>query len=123
MRASAARSASIQFSLKDGDISIRKRALEPLFTMCDQTNAREIACELFKYLETVDYAICEELVLKISILGERFSPEGDKKWCVSMASATTVTSAAIGTSANLRNARRSCDFTWLFFAFVVYFVA
>lgn len=74
--------ASIQFSLKDGDISIRKRALDLLYTMCDETNAREIVDELIKYLETADYAIREELVLKIAILGERFSPEGDKKWCV-----------------------------------------
>ena len=77
--------ASIQFSLKDGDISIRKRALDLLYTMCDETNAREIVDELIKYLETADYAIREELVLKIAILGERFSPEGDKKWCVSLA--------------------------------------
>ena len=72
--------ATIQFSLKDTDISIRKRALDLLYTMCDQQNAHEIVAELLSYLDTADFAIREELVLKIAILAERFSPAGDKKW-------------------------------------------
>ncbi len=54
--------ATIQFSLKDTDISIRKRALDLLYTMCDVENSKEIVAELLTYLDTADYAIRDELV-------------------------------------------------------------
>ena len=71
---------TIQFSLKDADISIRKRAVDLLYTMCDQENAKDIVSELVIYLETAEFAIREELVLKIAILAERFAPKDDRKW-------------------------------------------
>lgn len=71
---------TIQYSLKDTDISIRKRALDLLYTMCDEENSREIVTELTTYLETAEYAIREELVLKIAILAERFTPTDDRRW-------------------------------------------
>ena len=42
---------SIVASLKDPDISIRRRALDLLFAMCSPANAAEIVAELLSYLE------------------------------------------------------------------------
>ena len=45
-----------------------------------QENSKEIVTELTSYLDTAEYAIREELVLKIAILAERFAPKDDRKW-------------------------------------------
>ncbi len=49
-------------SLRDGDISIRRRALDLLYGMCDKSNAKRIVAELLNYLHNADYDIQEELV-------------------------------------------------------------
>ncbi|KAJ3054214.1 hypothetical protein HK097_002383, partial [Rhizophlyctis rosea] len=67
-------------SLKDKDISVRRRALDLLYSMCDVTNARVIVSELLHYLGIADYAIREEMVLKIAILTEKFAT--DYNWYV-----------------------------------------
>eukprot|EP01116_Phalansterium_solitarium_P008312 TRINITY_DN2199_c2_g1_i1.p1 TRINITY_DN2199_c2_g1~~TRINITY_DN2199_c2_g1_i1.p1 ORF type:complete len:1056 (-),score=242.90 TRINITY_DN2199_c2_g1_i1:162-3329(-) len=59
---------TILAALRDADISIRKRALDVLFSMCDRNSSKSIVADLLTYLETADFAIREELVLKISIL-------------------------------------------------------
>ena len=61
-------------SLHDADISIRRRALDLLFGMCDPSNAQDIVQQLLDYLVVADFAIREELVLKIAILAEKFAP-------------------------------------------------
>ncbi|KAG0560112.1 hypothetical protein KC19_10G155200 [Ceratodon purpureus] len=72
--------AQIITSLKDPDISIRRRSLDLLYGMCDVSNAREIVEELLQYLTTADFGIREELALKAAILSESFAP--DLKWYV-----------------------------------------
>eukprot|EP01027_Heterolobosea_sp_BB2_P019911 GEZU01028060.1.p1 GENE.GEZU01028060.1~~GEZU01028060.1.p1 ORF type:complete len:1005 (-),score=379.00 GEZU01028060.1:294-3308(-) len=71
---------TILFALKDPDISIRKRALDLLYSMCDKSNASQIVGELLSYLAVADFAIREELVLKIAILAEKFA--SDLTWYV-----------------------------------------
>jgi AP-2 complex subunit alpha len=91
--------ATIMFSLKDADISIRRRALDLLFAMCDRSIAESVVKELLQvrlgiaiacagllcefnflffvdlqYLVIADFAIKDEMVLKLAILAERFSP-------------------------------------------------
>ncbi|KAG2544134.1 hypothetical protein PVAP13_9NG789400 [Panicum virgatum] len=66
--------AQIITSLKDPDISIRRRALDLLYGMCDVTNAKEIVEELLQYLNTAEFAMREELSLKAAILAEKFAP-------------------------------------------------
>eukprot|EP00741_Cyanophora_paradoxa_P020808 tig00021312_g20087.t1 len=61
-------------SLRDADISIRRRALDLLYAICDASNGQEIVGELLDFLVTADFAIREELVLKIAILAEKFAP-------------------------------------------------
>lgn len=69
---------TVSFSLKDPDISIRKRALNLLYVMCDSSNARDIVGELLNLLQTGSYDLKEELVLQIAILAEKFAV--DLRW-------------------------------------------
>ncbi|KAF8531803.1 adaptin N terminal region-domain-containing protein [Trichophaea hybrida] len=62
-------------SLRDRDISVRRKALDLLYSMCDPTNATPIVSELLKYLQGADFAIREEMVLKIAILTEKYATE------------------------------------------------
>lgn len=66
---------TIILSLRDKDISVRRRGLDLLYSMCDVDNARNIVAELLRYLQVADYALREELVLKIAILTEKFATE------------------------------------------------
>lgn len=62
-------------SLRDRDISVRRKALDLLYSMCDPSNSVPIVSELLKYLQSADYAIREEMVLKIAILAEKYATE------------------------------------------------
>ncbi|KAF2097890.1 Adaptor protein complex AP-2 alpha subunit [Rhizodiscina lignyota] len=66
--------------LRDRDISVRRQALDLLYSMCDSSNSQPIVSELLKYLQTADYAIREEMVLKIAILTEKYAT--DIQWYV-----------------------------------------
>jgi AP-2 complex subunit alpha len=61
--------ATVLFSLKEehADVSVRRRALDLLFVMCDHTNAQEIVGELLAYATSpeADVVLREELVLKV----------------------------------------------------------
>lgn len=67
-------------SLKDRDISVRRKGLDLLYSMCDQSNAQPIVTELLVYLQNADFAIREEMVLKIAILTEKYAT--DVRWYV-----------------------------------------
>ncbi|CAF3456951.1 unnamed protein product [Rotaria sp. Silwood1] len=60
------------------DVSVRQRAVDLLYAMCDRSNAEDIVQEMLTYLETADYTIREEMVLKIAILSEKYAI--DYKW-------------------------------------------
>lgn len=72
--------ATVLVSLKDADISVRRRALDLLFVMCDTDNAEKIVDELVAHLVLADAAIREEMVLKIAILAEKYAT--DLRWYV-----------------------------------------
>lgn len=44
------------------DVSVRQRAADLLYAMCDRSNAKQIVAEMLSYLETADYSIREEMV-------------------------------------------------------------
>ncbi|KAG6003732.1 hypothetical protein E4U21_001785 [Claviceps maximensis] len=67
-------------SLKDRDISVRRKGLDLLYSMCDATNAKIIVGELLQFLQNADFAIREEMVLKIAILTEKYAT--DVQWYV-----------------------------------------
>ena len=70
----------IMGSLRDRDISVRRKGLDLLYSMCDSSNSQPIVNELLKYLENADFAIREEMVLKIAILTEKYAT--DIQWYV-----------------------------------------
>ncbi|KAH1181018.1 hypothetical protein KIL84_001952 [Mauremys mutica] len=59
------------------DVSVRQRAADLLYAMCDRTNAKQIVSEMLSYLETADYSIREEIV---AILAEKYAV--DYSWYV-----------------------------------------
>lgn len=61
-------------NLDDKDLSIRKRALDLLYLICNSDNVSIIVAELLGYLENRnDPLIRDDLVLKIAILAEMFA--------------------------------------------------
>lgn len=62
------------------DVSVRQRAVNLLYAMCDRTNAQAIVGEMLSYLEIADYSIREEMVLKVAILAEKYAT--DYSWYV-----------------------------------------
>ncbi|KAI0689606.1 Adaptor protein complex AP-2 alpha subunit [Cytidiella melzeri] len=71
---------TIILSLRDKDISVRRRALDLLYSMCDVDNSDVIVGELLRYLKVADYGLREEMVLKIAILTEKYA--ATYKWYV-----------------------------------------
>ncbi|EIN13745.1 Adaptor protein complex AP-2 alpha subunit [Punctularia strigosozonata HHB-11173 SS5] len=71
---------TVILSLRDKDISVRRRALDLLYSMCDVDNSELIVGELLRYLKVADYALREEMVLKIAILTEKYA--NSYKWYV-----------------------------------------
>ncbi|EXJ79447.1 hypothetical protein A1O3_08949 [Capronia epimyces CBS 606.96] len=67
-------------SLRDRDISVRRKGLDLLYSMCDTSNAQPIVNELLKYLQTADFSIREEMTLKIAILTEKYAT--DAQWYI-----------------------------------------
>lgn len=72
--------ARILFTLKDGDISIRRRALDLVFAMCSSDNAESLVDELLNYLVRAEPDIRAEMILKIAVLAERY--QTNLKWYV-----------------------------------------
>ncbi|XP_057201109.1 AP-2 complex subunit alpha-2 isoform X1 [Triplophysa rosa] len=62
------------------DVSVRQRAADLLYAMCDRSNAKQIVAEMLSYLDTADYSIREEMVLKVAILAEKYAV--DYSWYV-----------------------------------------
>jgi AP-2 complex subunit alpha len=61
-------------SLRDNDISIRKRALELLYLMSTPSTSVRIVEEMLSYAEQgADLQIKDDLILKIAILAEKFA--------------------------------------------------
>ena len=56
-------------------MSVRQRAVDLLYAMCDRTNAEEIVGEMLEYLETADYSIREEMVRLARLLHTRRNGE------------------------------------------------
>ncbi|KAL0098140.1 adaptin N terminal region-domain-containing protein [Phycomyces blakesleeanus] len=64
--------------LRDGDISIRRRALELSFALINEGNVRVLTRELLAFLEVADSEFKQSMTYKISLAAERFAP--NKRW-------------------------------------------
>lgn len=66
---------TITFLLGDIDISIRRRALDLAYEMCDTSNVSKLVEQLLEHLGKSDHEIREELVAKISILAGQYASD------------------------------------------------
>ncbi|KAI8368059.1 adaptin N terminal region-domain-containing protein [Blakeslea trispora] len=64
--------------LRDGDISIRRRALELSFALINEGNVRVLTRELLAFLEVADTEFKQGMTTKISLAAERFAP--NRRW-------------------------------------------
>ncbi|XP_058112225.1 AP-1 complex subunit gamma-2-like [Magnolia sinica] len=72
--------ATILECVKDSDASIRKRALELVFLLVNDSNVKPLTKELIEYLEVSDPDFKGDLTEKICSIVEKFSP--DKLWYI-----------------------------------------
>ncbi|GAX74370.1 hypothetical protein CEUSTIGMA_g1819.t1, partial [Chlamydomonas eustigma] len=70
--------ATIVECVKDADVSIRRRALELVYSLVNESNIRTLTRELLDYLVVADAEFKPDLTAKICVLIQRFSP--DKRW-------------------------------------------
>ncbi|ODV93995.1 hypothetical protein PACTADRAFT_51733 [Pachysolen tannophilus NRRL Y-2460] len=68
-------------SLKDKDISIRRKAIDLLYTLCDSSSVENICNELLKYIEVADYQMRSDVAVKAAVLAEKYAT--DATWYVS----------------------------------------
>merc|ERR1711974_258859 len=66
---------TIQYSLDDDDISVRRRALDLLYGIANEKTAEEITDTLLTTLKKCDHAMKEEVVLKIAIVAEKHATD------------------------------------------------
>lgn len=64
--------------LRDGDISIRRRALELSYALVNEANVRVMIRELLAFLEVADNEFKLGLTTQICLSAERFAP--NKRW-------------------------------------------
>ncbi|GAV80825.1 LOW QUALITY PROTEIN: Adaptin_N domain-containing protein/Alpha_adaptinC2 domain-containing protein, partial [Cephalotus follicularis] len=74
--------ATILECVKDSDASIRKRALELVYVLVNETNVKPLTKELIEYLEVSDPEFKGDLTAKICSIVEKFSPE--KIWYIDL---------------------------------------
>ncbi|KAJ9188003.1 hypothetical protein P3X46_003405 [Hevea brasiliensis] len=72
--------ATILECVKDSDASIRKRALELVYLLVNESNVKPLTKELIEYLEVSDQEFKGELTAKVCSIVEKFSPE--KIWYI-----------------------------------------
>mmetsp|Transcript_34996 Transcript_34996/g.77859 ORF Transcript_34996/g.77859 Transcript_34996/m.77859 type:complete len:861 (-) Transcript_34996:442-3024(-) len=70
--------ATIVECVKDADVSIRRRALELVYSLVNENNIRTLTRELLDYLAVSDAEFKPDLTAKICTLIQRFAP--DKRW-------------------------------------------
>jgi AP-1 complex subunit gamma-1 len=64
--------------LRDGDISIRRRALELSYALINESNVRILIRELLAFLEVADNEFKLGMTTQICLAAERFAP--NKRW-------------------------------------------
>lgn len=64
--------------LRDGDISIRRRALELSYALINEQNVRILIRELLAFLEVADDEFKLGMTTQICLAAERFAP--NKRW-------------------------------------------
>eukprot|EP01130_Rhizamoeba_saxonica_P018090 TRINITY_DN8960_c0_g1_i1.p1 TRINITY_DN8960_c0_g1~~TRINITY_DN8960_c0_g1_i1.p1 ORF type:complete len:857 (+),score=195.70 TRINITY_DN8960_c0_g1_i1:31-2571(+) len=66
--------------LKDPDVSIRRRALDLIYSLVNKSNVRILVRELLNYLVVADVEFKANLVAKLCYVSEKFAPT--KRWYI-----------------------------------------
>ena len=66
--------------LRDKDISVRRKALDLLYTICNFENYNIIISKLLDYFPNADFLLKSELAIKIAVMAEKFAT--DSTWYV-----------------------------------------
>ncbi|BBN00790.1 AP-1 complex subunit gamma-1 [Marchantia polymorpha subsp. ruderalis] len=66
--------------VKDSDVSIRRRALELVYALVNETNVKTLTKELLEYLKVSDPEFKADLTAKICSLVQKFAP--NKQWYI-----------------------------------------
>ena len=69
--------------LRDGDISIRRRALELSYALINEQNIKIMTRELLAFLEVADNEFKMGLTTQIALAAERYAP--NKRWQIDTA--------------------------------------
>lgn len=69
-------------SLNDKDISVRRKALDLLYTVCNSGNYTAIINKLLDYFPGADFSLRSEVAVKVAVLSERFAT--DSTWYVTI---------------------------------------
>ncbi|KAK9675683.1 hypothetical protein RND81_11G023400 [Saponaria officinalis] len=72
--------ATILECVKDSDASIRKKALELIYLLVNESNVKPLTKDLIEYLQVSDHEFKEDLTTKICSIVDKFSPE--KIWYI-----------------------------------------
>lgn len=64
----------LDFSLQDSDASLRKRALELVYLLVNESNVKPLVKELIDYLEVSEQEFKEDLTPKICSIIEKWVP-------------------------------------------------
>lgn len=59
--------------LRDRDISVRRKTIDLLYALCDANSVKTIVGELLKYLQHAEYAMREEMAVRIAVLAEKYA--------------------------------------------------
>jgi AP-1 complex subunit gamma-1 len=70
--------ATVVDCVKDADVSIRRRALELVYALVNESNIRPLTRELLDYLTVCDPEFRPDLTAKVAALVQRYAP--DKRW-------------------------------------------
>ena len=84
-------------------MSVRQRAADLLYAMCDRSNAKQIVAEMLSYLETADYSIREEMVGVRDFVKKLYFFEISLNFSVLMS----------GASINIKSFFRKCIFIYI----------
>lgn len=68
-------------SLYDRDVSIRRKTVDLLYTMCEPLNYGQIVSKLLDYLPVCDSTLRNEISIKVAVIAEKYA--SDPLWYVS----------------------------------------
>lgn len=70
----------LYLSLTDRDISVRRKTVDLLYTVCDETTYTHIIAKLLDYFNVADSAVKSDISVKVAVLAEKFA--SDPIWYV-----------------------------------------